>query len=191
MSEVDFALSIALGIGLAAATGFRVFVPLLVLSAAAQADYLSLGEGFAWIATPSALVMLAIAALAEVLAYYIPGVDNVLDSLAGPAAVIAGIVVSAAVMSDMAPMLKYALAIIAGGGAAALTQGATTVIRAHSTAFTGGFGNPVVSTAELGGSLAVSLLAILAPYIALLLVILFCVAIYRTGRKLLRKKQAP
>src|SRR5262245_30484022 len=114
MSELDLALSIALGIGLAAATGFRVFLPLLVMSIAAQAGYLPLGENFAWLASTSALTMLAIAAFLEVLAYYIPGVDNLLDTLATPGAVLAGIIASAAVMSDLPPMIKWTLAIIAG-----------------------------------------------------------------------------
>ncbi len=90
MAESDLALSIALGVGLAAATGFRVFLPLLVMSAASLTGHLPVGEGFAWLATPTALVMLSAAALVEVLAYYIPGVDNLLDALAAPAAIIAG-----------------------------------------------------------------------------------------------------
>jgi hypothetical protein len=100
MSELDLALSIALGIGLAAATGFRVFLPMLVMSAAAEAGYLPLSEDLAWLGTPSALTMLAIAALVEILAYYIPGLDNLLDGLAAPASVVAGTVAAAAVMAN-------------------------------------------------------------------------------------------
>jgi len=191
MSEFDLALSIALGVGLAAATGFRVFIPLLVMSVAAHAGYLPLGESFAWLATTSALTMLSIAALAEILAYYIPGVDNLLDTLATPGAVIAGIVASAAVMSDLPPMIKWTLAIIAGGGAAGLTQGATALLRAHSTAFTAGIGNPVIATAELGGALVVSLVALAAPFIALGLVVLFCVLAVRFVRKLASRDTVP
>src|SRR5262245_53563956 len=105
MSELDIALSVALGVGLAAATGFRVFLPLLVLSTSAHWGYLPLSQGFAWLGTTSALAMLAVATLIEILAYYIPGVDNLLDTLATPAAVIAGIVISAAAMTDLPPML--------------------------------------------------------------------------------------
>jgi len=82
----DFALSIVLGIALAAATGFRVFLPMLIVSGAAYTGHLSLDNGFAWLGTPYALIMLSVAALAEILAYYIPIVDNLLDSLATPAA---------------------------------------------------------------------------------------------------------
>ena len=187
MSDLDLALSVALGIGLAAATGFRVFIPLLVMSLASNAGYLPLSEGFAWLSSPPALAMLAIAAVAEVAAYYIPVVDNLLDALATPGAIIAGIAISAAVMTDVPPMLKWTLAIIAGGGAAGLTQAATAFTRANSTVFTGGLGNPIVATAELGGALFVSMLALLAPFATLavvLLLLLFAIRIFiRTRRK--------
>lgn len=129
----DYALSIVLGIALAAATGFRVFLPMLIVSGAAYAGHLSLDETFAWLGTPSALTMLSVAALAETLAYYIPAVDNLLDALATPAALIAGTIVSAAVMTDVPPMVKWTAAVIAGGGIAGLTQGVTGILRAHST----------------------------------------------------------
>ena len=129
----DLPLSLVLGIGLAAATGFRVFLPILIMSGAAYTGHLSLDDNFAWLGTPSALTMLSVAALAEVLAYYVPGVDNLLDSLATPAALIAGTVVSAAVMTDLPPMVKWTAAVIAGGGVAGLTQAVTAMLRAKST----------------------------------------------------------
>jgi hypothetical protein len=152
MSSFDLALSIVLGVGLAAATGFRVFLPMFVVSGAAYAGHLALGESFAWLGTPAALTMLGAAALAEILAYYVPGVDNLLDALATPAAFVAGTVVSAAVMTDLPPMVKWTAAVIAGGGVAGLTQGVTATLRAQSTVLTGGLGNLVIATAELGGA---------------------------------------
>jgi Domain of unknown function (DUF4126) len=173
MSEFELPLSVVLGIGLAAATGFRVFLPMLVVSAAAYFGHLPLSDSFAWLGTAPALTMLSVATLVEILAYYIPGLDNFLDTLATPAALVAGTVVSAAVMTDVTPMVKWTAAIIAGGGMAGLTQGATAIIRANSTVFTGGIGNFVISTAELVGALLVSLLALAAPLAALAVVILF------------------
>jgi Domain of unknown function (DUF4126) len=186
MSDLDLALSIALGVGLAAATGFRVFLPMLVVSVAAYSEHLPLSENFAWLGTPSALMMLGVAALVEILAYYIPGVDNLLDTLATPAAVVAGTVVSAAVITDLPPMLKWTTAIIAGGGVAGLTQGVTALLRAKSTVLTAGVGNSVIATAELGGSLLVSLLALAAPLIALLVVIVFLWLAMRLIRRIAR-----
>jgi Domain of unknown function (DUF4126) len=148
----DLALSIALGVALAAATGFRVFLPMLIASGAAYTGHLHLDDGFAWLGSPSALIMLSVAALVEVLAYYIPFIDNLLDVVSAPAAFIAGTILSAAVMTDMPPMVKWTAAVIAGGGVAGLTRGMTGVLRAHSTVLTGGLGNFVISTAELGGA---------------------------------------
>ena len=145
-----------------------------------------MGENFAWLGTPSALTMLGVAAVVEILAYYIPGVDNLLDTLATPAAVVAGTLVSAAVITDLPPMLKWTTAIIAGGGVAGLTQGVTALLRAKSTVLTGGVGNPVIATAELGGSLLVSLLALAAPLIALLVVIVFLWLAMRLIRRIAR-----
>src|SRR5512134_2585539 len=146
MSELDLALSVALGVGLAAATGLRLFLPMLVASAAAYTGHLPLSENFAWLGTLPALSLLGVAAVVEVLAYYIPGVDNLLDTLATPAAFVAGTVVAAAVMTDLPPMVKWAAAMIAGGGVAGVTQSVTALVRAKSTLFTGGLANPAVAT---------------------------------------------
>jgi hypothetical protein len=172
MTGSDLALSIVLGVVLAAATGFRVFLPMLIVSGAAYTGHLSLDNSFAWLGTPSALTMLSAAALVEVLAYYVPGVDNLLDAVATPAAFVAGTIVSAAVMTDLPPMAKWMAAVIAGGGTASITQGVTAILRAKSTVFTGGFGNPVIATGELGGSVLLSLLALAAPLAAFAVVIL-------------------
>jgi hypothetical protein len=182
----DLVLSIVLGIALAAATGFRVFLPMLIVSGAAYTGHLQLDNSFAWLGTLSALTMLSVAALAEVLAYYVPVVDNLLDTLATPAALIAGTIVSAAVMTDVPPMVKWTAAVIAGGGLAGLTQGLTGLLRAHSTVLTGGLGNPVVATAEFVGALVISFLALAAPAAAIALVILFLLAAIRLLRRLFR-----
>jgi Domain of unknown function (DUF4126) len=172
MTGSDLTLSIVLGVVLAAATGFRVFLPMLIVSGAAYTGHLSLDNSFAWLGTPSALTMLSVAALVEVLAYYVPGVDNLLDAVATPAAFVAGTIVSAAVMTDLPPMAKWMAAVIAGGGTASFTQGVTAILRAKSTVFTGGFGNPVIATGELGGSVLLSLLALAAPLAAFAVVVL-------------------
>src|SRR3974390_2952751 len=102
----DLALSVALGVGLAAATGFRVFLPMLIVSGAAYTGHLSLDNSFAWLGTRSALIMLSVEALVEVLAYYIPVIDSLLDALATPVAFVAGAVLSAAVIAHVPPMVK-------------------------------------------------------------------------------------
>jgi hypothetical protein len=190
MSELEIALSVALGVGLAAATGFRIFLPMLVASVAAYSDHLHLNDSFAWLGTLPAMLILGVAAVAEVLAYYIPAVDNLLDTIATPAALVAGTLLSAAVMTDLPPVVKWTAAIIAGGGAAGLTQAVTTLVRAKSTAMTGGIGNPVVATAEVGGALFISVLALVAPFVALAAVVVVCWLAVRIVRKLLKRRAA-
>ena len=184
MSDFDLALSVALGVGLAAATGLRLFLPMLVASAAAYSGHLPLSENFAWLGTLPALILLGVAAAVEILAYYIPGVDNLLDTVATPAAFVAGTVVAAAVMTDLPPMVKWMAAAIAGGGTASFTQGVTTMLRAKSSVLTGGLGNPVIATGELGGSVLLSLLALAAPLVAFAVVILLLWLAFRLIRQL-------
>lgn len=187
MPGFDLAVAIATGVGLAAAVGFRVFVPMLVLSIGAYTGHLALASGLAWLGTPAALVMLSVAAVVEILAYYIPGVDNALDVIATPAALVAGTVAAAAVMTDLPPMVRWTAGVIAGGGAAGLTQGLTSLLRAKSTLMTAGLGNHAIATAELGGALVVSLLAVAAPLAAVALVALFCWFAVRLLRRLFRR----
>jgi hypothetical protein len=175
--------SVAIGIGLAAATGFRVFVPLLVAGVAARAGWVPLTESFAWLQSTPALVALSTAAVLEIFAFYLPGLDHLLDVLAGPLAVIAGVLASASVMVDMPPEVRWPIAVIAGGGIAALTKGAAAVVRAKSAALTGGLGNPVVSTVETAGAATVSILAIVAPVICLAGVIAIVVWAVRRLRR--------
>jgi hypothetical protein len=182
---VETAFSIALGIGLSAACGFRVFVPLLVMSVAAHAGQLTLSSGFEWIGSLPALIAFGTATVLEVLAYYIPWLGHVLDTVATPAALVAGIVASASAFTDMSPLLKWTLALVGGGGIAGLVQGATVLTRIKSTALTGGLGGPVVSTAELIGAVTTSLLAILSPVLCVVLIAAGLFVIFRvTGRLL-------
>ena len=163
----DLLFSVALGIGLAAATGFRVFIPLLVAGLAARAGWVPLTDSFAWLQSTPALIALSTAAALEILAFYIPGLDHLLDVLAGPLAVVAGVLASASVMVDIPPEIRWPIAVIAGGGIAGLTKATTAVLRAKTAAVTGGLGNPVVSTAETAGAATVSILAIIAPLLCL------------------------
>ena len=188
MAGLDLALAVAMGVGLAAAVGFRVFLPMLVLGVSAYTGHLTLTSGLAWLGTPAALVMLSVASAVEILAYYIPGVDNALDVIAAPAALVAGTVVSAAVMTDVPPMVRWTSAVIAGGGAAGAIHGVTSLLRAKSTVMTAGFGNHAIATGEVAGALIVSLLALAAPLAAVTIVGLFCWFAVRLLRRLLRKE---
>lgn len=185
---MDTLLSIAAGIGLSAACGFRVFVPLLFAAVATRYGYLDPGESMAWISSTPAIAGLAVATAVEIGAYYIPWIDNLLDSLASPLAVAAGAVAAGIAFPDAPPLVEWTAALLVGGGAAGVVQGLTVLTRAASTASTGGAGNPVVSTAELGGAVATASLAVFLPLLALCLVFAL---FYWTWRLFRRRKQGP
>ncbi|MCD6050895.1 MAG: hypothetical protein K0Q55_2298, partial [Verrucomicrobia bacterium] len=178
-------LSICLGIGLSAACGFRVFIPMLIVSIAANAGHLTLAKGFEWLASDAAVVSFGLATVLEIGAYYIPWLDNLLDSIASPSAVVAGTIITASVMTDMSPFMRWTLAVIAGGGVAAAVQGTTVLARATSTALTGGLANPILATIELGGSGIVSLMAFFVPLLTLAIIVTVLILV---GRKLLKRK---
>lgn len=164
----EMILSIFLGIGLAASSGFRVFVPLFALSCAAYFHIISLNDSWQWVGSTPALIILGVASIAESISYLIPLVDNMLDTVAVPLAGIAGTLVMASTLTDMSPAMTWALAIIAGGGAAATIKGTAATTRVASTATTGGLANPAVSVAETGAAIGLSALSIFSPIFAMI-----------------------
>ncbi len=184
--SIELIISIVLGFSLAAAAGFRVFIPLLVLSLAAHFEWFPVNENWQWVGSTAALWLLGVASVVEVLAYLIPWVDNLLDTIAVPMAGIAGTLLMLATMGDVNPAFAWALAIIAGGGAAAAISGTTSATRLTSSATTGGLGNPVVSTVETGAATAVSVASVFSPFIALLLLLLFIGGIWRLIKRIRR-----
>jgi len=180
-------LSVIVGLGLSAACGFRVFVPLCIMSIASLTGHLTLSSGFEWIGTYPALITFAVATVLEIAGYYIPWVDNFLDVIGAPAAVIAGIIIMASSVTDVSPFLKWSLAIIAGGGIAGTFHAVTGTIRAASSVSTAGLGNPVLSTAEAGGATVLSFLAITAPIIGVAAIVIILAMVYWPGRAMLRR----
>lgn len=184
---MELLLSLCMGIGLSAACGFRVFVPLLIMSIAAKAGHLTLVPAFQWIGSDIALWTFAIATILEIGAYYIPWLDNLLDVIATPAAIIAGTIITSSMVGGMSPYLKWTLAVIAGGGVAGLVKGATALTRGASTATTGGLANPILATIELGSSVLMSVLAVIAPVAAIVLLVLILVLLLLVAKKFLPK----
>jgi hypothetical protein len=177
--------SFLIGIGLAASCGFRVFVPMFVMSLAVRAGFLQLAEGWSWMGSWPALVAFSVASVAEIVGFYIPWIDHLLDAVAVPAAVIAGTIATAACVADLHPLLKWSAAIIAGGGIAGAIQASTVFVRGASTATTGGLGNWVVSTLELVTSFILSVLAIVVPILTGLLV---AAIVFFVVRRFLRRR---
>jgi hypothetical protein len=182
METLDALLGLALGVGLAAACGFRIFVPLLVAGIATKTGNLDLAGGFEWMGSNVAIATFAVATVLEIVAYWVPWLDNALDTIAGPTALAAGTLVAASTLGEMSPLLRWTLAAIAGGGATAFVQTATTVARQVSSATTGGLANPILSTAEAGGAAVLSVVSVLAPVVGLFFLALLVVLVVRLVR---------
>ncbi len=189
---MESVFAIALGLGLAAASGMRVFVPLLALSVASATGHVVLAPGWTWLSSTTALVAFATATVLEVVAYAVPWLDHALDVVATPAAFIAGMISSASVLVDMPPLLKWSIVIIGGGGLSGLTQGVTVLARIKSGLLTGGLANPMVGIAELAIAIGLSVLAIFVPIAAIVvLTLLLWFAVRHAGRLLLGRPASP
>lgn len=186
---MELFLSICIGIGLSASTGFRIFVPALLANVACMNGWITPSENFAWLATWPAFYTLLSATIVEIGAYYIPFVDNLLDTIAGPLAVVAGTLLTTSFVEIDNPVLKWGLGLILGGGTAGIVQAGTSLLRLGSSKFTAGLGNPVVSTAENVAAFGFSGLAIFLPVIALLLVMLLLWWLWRRISRLRTNKR--
>lgn len=176
--------SLFLGLGLAASVGFRVFLPLLALSLASHYNVIPVGESWQWVSTTPAIIVFGFASILEILAFYIPFVDNLLDSIAVPTAAVAGTAVMASTAMDIDPLWKWALAIIAGGGTAGIIKGSNATTRLASTSTTGGLANPAVATTETVAAAGLSALSIYLLPIAIVIVLLILVSVFYLGTKL-------
>ena len=185
---MEFLFSMALGVGLAACAGFRVFVPLLFTSFAVHFGLVQVATGFEWLGSWAALSVLLAATFAEIAGYYIPWLDNLLDTIAAPAAVAAGTLLTTSFIEIDNPVLHWGLGLMVGGSTAGFIQIGTTLTRLASTKLSGGLANPVVSTVENGLAIGLSLLSFWLPLVALALVFLLMVWL---GRRLLKKGDLP
>jgi len=181
--EKEIIAAIALGIGLSASAGFRVFVPMLVASIAAHTGFLPLNEGFQWMAGWPAIICFGTATLIEISAYYIPFVDNLMDSITTPMAVVAGTLLMTSVLPVDNSFLKWIFGFIFGGGAAATVQGGSVLTRLASSKLTAGTGNHTVATGEHAAAISTSLLSLVVPFLIASLVLLLILFILLKIRK--------
>ena len=184
---LPYAISAFIGIGLAAATGFRIFLPMFAVSLASYMGWIPMNESFQWLSGLPTLITTGIATIVEILAYYIPFVDHLLDTMSIPLATVAGSVMFASQFAEIGTFPQWALALIAGGGTAAAISSGFAGTRAASTATTGGLGNSVVATTETAGAGIMSILALAAPIIAFIVAIILIIAVVFFGRKIWRK----
>ena len=188
MSDIlPYILSSFIGIGLAAASGFRVFLPLFAVSLASYLGWIPTNDNFQWLSGLPTLIVTGVATLVEILAYYIPVVDNFLDTVTVPLATVAGSVLFASQFIELGTFPQWALAIIAGGGTAATIAAGFAGTRAASTATTAGIGNNVIATTETAGAGLMSVLSIFLPVIAFILALALLILVIIFVRKIWRK----
>ena len=177
-------ISICLGIGLSASVGFRVFLPLFALSLASYFGVWHLNDSWQWLGSITALIILGVATIVEIFAYYIPYLDNLLDTISIPLAAFAGTVAMMSTVVDLSPEVTWALAIIAGAGTASAVSGSAGAVRLASTATTGGLANPVVTTVETGTAVTMSLASIFSPILAIVLVLIILFVLFKGFKKI-------
>lgn len=186
--EKEIITAIAIGIGLSASCGFRVFVPMLIASIAAKMNIFPVTEGFQWLASWPAIISFGTATAAEILAYYIPFVDNLLDTITTPLAVGGGTILLTSVLPIDNELLRWVSGFIFGGGAAATVQGGTVLTRLASTKLTAGTGNAVVATGEHAAAFGTSVLSLFIPLlISSVVIILIFYFIAKFGKRLFLK----
>lgn len=184
---LPYIFSAFIGIGLAAATGFRVFLPLFLVSLASHFQWIPTNDNLLWLSTLPALITTGVATLVEILGYYIPYIDNFLDSITIPLATVAGAVLFASQFADVDSMSQWALALIAGGGTAGTIAAGFAGTRATSTVTTGGFGNNVVATTETAGAGLMTITALFLPILAFIFAVGLLIIVIVFGRRMWKK----
>jgi hypothetical protein len=181
-----------MGISLASASGFRVFLPPFLLSLAVRTDTLitlDLSDTeFAFFDSNAAVLILGIACLVEFGAYYVPWLDNLLDTIASPAAVLSGIGMTSMVLVGSDPIMQWSFAIIAGGGSAGVIQATTVIVRGLSSTLTLGFGNSFIASGENIASLVLTIAALIAPILAAIFAIIVITVLVRQAIKIDKSK---
>lgn len=186
--DTEIISSVAMGIALSACCGFRVFVPMLGASIAGWQEWFNLPADLQWVGTLPAVLCFGAAAVLEMAAYYIPFVDNLLDTIATPLAAAAGTVLAASFLpiAEFSPLLKWILALIAGGGAAGTVQIGTGLLRLFSSKTTAGTGNVVVASGENAAAISGTIFSMIMPIVMAVLLLMLIGWILWKGMKKLR-----
>ena len=163
--------AVLLGLGLAASSGLRAFLPLLMLAIAARWNALPLGDAFAWLHSPLALGALAIATVVEIAGDKIPAVDHLLDTIGTVVRPLAGTLAAAAVLNTGDPATSALVGLVIGAPIALGVHGAKAGTRGVSSATTLGVANPIVSIFEDVTAFLVGLLALLSPLLVPLMLV--------------------
>jgi len=190
---MDLFANIIAGFGLAAPAGLNAWIPLLITGLAGRLGFIKLTQPFDVLTNTWVLLALVILLTIEVFADKIPAVDSVNDiihTFIRPAA--GGILFAAqsGMVHGMDPAFSFILGALSAGSVHAVKAGVRPVV----TATTAGLGNPLVSLVEDILSAVSTVLALIVPILAaiimgsILLVAAWVVWRWRERRR--KRKQA-
>ena len=178
-------LCILIGVGLSCAIGFKIILPVFVLSLLSYFGEIELNESYSWLSSKYTLVALGIAFCYETLSTLIPGLAGMQKFMAVFIAPLVAFWVSVAILpSETSEFIKWSSALICGTtsfGVAATTSG----IRASTAFVTGGANAPVSGGVEIGASLLSSILAMICPILIPIFIIIVCIILFFVIRKIL------
>jgi hypothetical protein len=163
---------IATSFGLAGSAGLNAYLPLLIVALTARfTTLLTLKPPFDALTDNVVIGVIVVLLLIETLVDKIPAVDTLNDTIQTFVRPAAGAILFAAnanAIGDLNPVLALVCGLILAGGVHAVKATARPVV----TAVSGGVANPVVSAAEDVVSASVTVTAILAPLLGVLLMVL-------------------
>lgn len=191
-SALPWLPALLLGLGLAASSGLRAFLPLLLLSAAFKWNLLgfSVGQNFAWLASDTAFWALLCGTVVEIAGDKIPVVDHFLDTIGTVLRPAAGALATVAVLNASDPATATLLGIIVGGPVALGVHAAKAGTRGASTLSTAGVANPVLSVVEDIAALFLGAVSLAAPILVPLLLVFAGVLVWKTVRAARRFRQS-
>jgi hypothetical protein len=174
--------STATAFGLASAAGLNTTLPLLLLGLAARFGLLTLATPYDAIGSDVALIGLAVLAGIEILADKVPGADSIVQAVQMPLALAAGAILFASqqsLVSDVSPGLAVLVGLLTAGGVHTLRMAARPAINLA----TFGIGGPIVSAIEDAAAVALSLGALFAPLLAIVVLVGLCFLAFRLASR--------
>jgi len=180
--------ALALAVALAATTGLRAWMPLLLAGGLARLGLLELGESYRFLSSNQALVVFAAATVLEITADKIPVLDHLLDTVSTLLRPAAGSLLAASALGVvLEPLTAAVLGVVVGAPFALLPHAVKSASRTLSTTLTAGLANPALSLIEDVLTLVLFVLAVLIPAaVVAALAVAVCLLVRRWLRRPLR-----
>jgi hypothetical protein len=180
----DLALSLSLGVSLAACAGLRAWLPLLLAGGAARMGWMELGQSFQFLTSDRALILFGVATVVEMAADKVPALDHLLDALSTVLRPAAGSLLAASVLWPVSdPLTALCLGVAVGAPTALLPHAAKSMLRGASTALTAGIANPFISLVEDAVALVLFVVAVVLPLLTVVALFVFAYWLVRRRRR--------